>query len=145
MERLSAYLKFVDNDYDGDAWHDVWCEDAENIASQFDNDEWEALTSKVVSMPPVAQEKCLYSIAGAQPINAFRIGLLLLHVEDRDVFYRALETMAECVEFMQPQEEDLAALKEFRQTILDTPAAERFYDAIEEKITTLSRESDQGS
>lgn len=140
MGHLSAFLKFVDNDYDGDAWYDVLSQDAQNLASQFDNKEWKALTSKVVSMPPVSQEKCLYTISNAHPINAFRIGLSLLRVEDRDVYSRALETMTECVEFMQVEQKDLVALEEFKQTLCDTPAAERFLDAIQEKIMTLSKE-----
>jgi len=142
MKHLSAYLKLVDNDYDGDGWYDVLCLDAQNLASQFDNSEWDALTKLVGSMPPVSQEKCLYTISDAHPINAFRIGLLILRLEDiegTDVFYRALEIMTECIEFMRVEQNDLTALNELKQTISDTPAAERFHDAIQEKITSLSK------
>lgn len=138
MKRLSAYLDLVDKDIHVDAWYDFFCLEAIDLASQFDRDEWQALTNRVVSLSPVSQEKCLYTIGDTHPICAFRICLLLLRMDDKDVFYRALETMAYCIENMKVTKNDLAILKEFEMKILETPAAERFYEAITEKIEALS-------
>lgn len=135
---LDDYLNLIESGVYNDIWFDVLCDDAEKLASMFDPKDWEALAERVVSLAPLSQEKCLYTICGGNPIWGFKIGLLLVGSENADIHYRALETMADCLQSTKATKDDLDTLRSLEKKISITPAAERFWLPIAQKVKDLS-------